>query len=130
MSLTPDTLKSDTLTPKTISQLQTMIQADPALLTQLQACTDVASSATVIAAAAAAKGIDVSTSAVVAHFEAATAKQGAMSDAELEQVAGGGTGSAVFLSIVSFGVVCAGYTIAAAITKTNCGADLNAMLPW
>ena len=77
------------LKPETIAQLQTLIQADPALIEQLKSCTDAASSAAVIANAAAAKGVDVSAPDVVAHFEAEVAKQGAMSDAELETVAGG-----------------------------------------
>ena len=77
------------LKPETIAQLQTLIQANPALIAQLQSCTDAASSAAVIAKAAEAKGMDVSAPDVVAHFEAEVAKQGAMSDAELETVAGG-----------------------------------------
>ena len=99
-------LKPETLTPDTITQLQTLIQADPALIAQLQSCADAASSAAVIANAAAARGIDVSAPDVVAHFEGAVAKQGTISDADLEQVAGGGTGAAVLLS-VGFAMACA-----------------------
>ena len=98
-------LKPETLTPDTIIQLQTLIQADPALIAQLQSCTDAASSAAVIAKAAAAKGIDVSAPSVVSHLEAATPKQGDMSDAELEQVAGGSR--AIAISICSLGIGCA-----------------------
>ena len=96
------------LKPETITQLQTLIQADPALVAQLQSCTDAASSAAVIAKAAAAKGMDVSTPDVVAHFEAAGAQQGSMSDAELEQVAGGAGGQAnkAETSISTFNIVC------------------------
>ena len=108
------------LKPETITQLQTMIQADPALVAQLQLCTDVASSAAVIAKAAAAKGMDVSAPDVSAHFEAATAKQGAMSDAELEQVAGGGVDAGVVvMSIVSFGIGCALISIVTAISAAQ-----------
>ena len=101
------------LKPETIAQLQTLIQADPALLAQLQSCTDAAGSAAVIAKAATAKDIDVSTPDVVSHLEAAAAKQGAMSDAELEKVAGGAAkiGEVVTLSILTFGVMCAVYSI-------------------
>ena len=80
------------LKPETIAQLQTMIQADAALLAHLQSCTDVASSAAVIAKAAAAKGMDVSAPDLMTHFEAEAAEHWAMSDAELEQVAGGAGG--------------------------------------
>ena len=99
-------LKPETLTPDTISQLQTLIQADPALIAQLQSCSDAASSAAVIAKAAAAKGMDVTEPDLVAHFEGVAAKQGTMSDDELEQVAGGGTGAAVLLSL-AFPLACA-----------------------
>ena len=130
MSLKPDTLKSDTLTPETISQLQTMIQADPALLAQLQSCTAAASYAAIIAKAAAAKGIEVSTPELVAHFDAAVARQGAMSDAELEQVAGGGVGGTLFISIASFGIACVVHSIYSNTQNTQCDKDMNALLPW
>ena len=94
------------LTPETIAQLQTLIQADPALIAQLQSSTDAASSAAVIAKAGATKGMDVSAPDLVTHFEAATSKQGAMSDAELEQIAGGG-GRSIAISIFSLGIGCA-----------------------
>ena len=122
-------LKPETLTPDTITQLQTMIQADPALLAQLQSCTAAASYAAIIAKAAAAKGIEVSTPELVAHFDAAVAKQGAMSDAELEQVAGGGIGMAVILSI-AIPFTCAGISIVTAITKGNCAEGLLATDPF
>ena len=67
------------LKPETIAQLQTLIQADPALIAQLQSCTDAASSAAVIAKAAAAEGLEVSAPDLVTHFEVAIAKQGSMS---------------------------------------------------
>ena len=103
------------LKPETIAQLQTLIQADPALVAQLQSCTDAASSAAVIAKAAAAKGLDVSAPDLMTHFEAATAKQGSMSDAELEQVAGGGPGWE--LSLLTLGVGCAIVSIDDAVNK-------------
>ena len=123
MSLKPETLK-----PETIAQLKTLIQADPALTAQLQSCTDAASSATAISKAAAAKGIDASAPDLMRHFDAAVAKQGAMSDAELEQVAGGGVGGAVLYSVVSFGLGCAIASIAGeAYRKGDCDRDLKDM---
>ena len=94
------------LKPETITQLQTLIQADPTLVAQLRSCTDAASSAAVIAKAAAAKGLDVTELDLVAHFDAAVAQQGAMSDAELEQVAGGFIPGWA-LSVISLGISCA-----------------------
>ena len=113
------------LKPETITQLETMIQADPALVAQLQSCADAASSAAVIAKAAAAKSIDVSATDVVAHFEAAVAKQGAMSDAELEQMAGG-IGIPIAASIVTFGFFCAVASIVdASAGAKGCMASMN-----
>ena len=113
------------LKPETISQLEAMIKADPALVAQLQSCTDSASSAAVIAKAAAAKGMDVSAPDVVAHFEGAAAKQGTMSDDELEQVAGGGTGAAVLLSL-AFPLACAiTSALSQPVSKQNCKEGLG-----
>ena len=117
MSLKPETITPDTITPDVITQLATMIQADPALTVQLQSCTDAASSAAVIAKAAAAKGITVSSPDLLAHFEAMTATQGAMSDAELEQVAGGDKTAAILMSVFTAGVGCAIASIAVALKK-------------
>jgi predicted ribosomally synthesized peptide with nif11-like leader len=78
------------LKPETIAQIQTMLQADPALLAQVQSLSQPNDAADAIAKAASAKGIEVSAAEMAAHFESA-APQGAMSDAELEQVAGGRT---------------------------------------
>ena len=115
--------------PETISQLEAMIKADPALVAQLQSCTDSASSAAVIAKAAAAKGMDVSAPDVVAHFEAEVAKQGAMSDEELEQVAGGmhPATPGIMISIFSLGIGCAMVSVGSAIFGRTCGGDLGDM---
>ena len=109
--------------PETISQLETMIKADPALVAQLQSCTDSASSAAVIAKAAAAKGMDVTEPDLVAYFEAAVANNGAMSDAELEQVAGGVRAEVIVLTIIG-PLFCAAISIIMALNprvpKGNC----------
>ena len=119
------------LKPETIAQLQTLIQADPALVAQLQSCTNAASSAAVIVKAAAAKGIVVSEPSLVAQFEANKANQGAMSDAELEQVAGGGVNGAVFLSVVTLGVGCAiGSIVSASLNNPNCAKHLTDVSPF
>ena len=98
--------------PETITQLQTLLQADPALLAQLQAETELAGVAAVIAHAASAQGLDLSEADLMSHLaaEQSQASAVAMSDAELEQVAGGGfigdalrntTGFGRFLSAVT-----------------------------
>ena len=77
--------------PETITQLQTLLQADPALLAQLQAETELAGVAAVIAKAATAQGLDVSQADLISLLtsEQSQVDAAAMSDTELEQVAGG-----------------------------------------
>ncbi len=79
------------LNPETITQIQTMLQADPALLAQLQAETELAGVAAVLVNAAAAQGLDVSEADLISHPLARQPQVciRARSDAELEQVAGG-----------------------------------------
>lgn len=80
-----------TLKPETITQIQTLLQADPALLAQVQSCTDPAGAAELIVKAAADKGIDVSAADAATFLEAGAVQDGAISDAELAQIAGGYT---------------------------------------
>ena len=79
------------INPEIITQVQTLLQADPAMLVQLQAQTELAGVAAVVAKAAAAQGLDVSESNVMSHLasEQSQVTAAAMSDPELEQVAGG-----------------------------------------
>ncbi len=111
------------LSPETITQLQSMLKADPALLAQVQASDDAASSAAVLIKAAATKGIAVSASDIAAYVDSVSAKQGAMSDSELEQVAGGRDYTA--LSIFTLGIGCAVASIARAASGGDCKKELN-----
>ena len=116
------------MTPETITQIQAMLQADPALLAELQPQTELAGVAAVIAKAATAQGLDVSESDLMSHLalEHSQANAAAMSDAELEQVAGGGIGGAIFASVCGFGVACAVASIFGAVKKgATCGKTLT-----
>ena len=79
------------LDTETIVQIQAMMQAEPALLVQLQAETELAGAAAVIAKAAAAQGLDIAEADLMGHLETEQlrAETATLSDAELEQVAGG-----------------------------------------
>ena len=79
------------LNPETITKIQAMLQAAPALQAQLQAETELAGAAAVIAKAAAAQGLDIAEADLMGHLETEQlrAKTATLSDAELEQVAGG-----------------------------------------
>ena len=105
------------LNSETISQIQTMLQADPALLAQLQAETELAGVAAAITKAATARGLDINESDLMSHLaaEQSQANAAAMSDAELEQVAGGGLGEAIRLSIMGLGFMCGLLSFSAAL---------------
>ena len=105
------------LNPETITQIQTLLQADPALLEQLQAETELAGVAALIAKAASAQGLEVSEPDLISHLETEQSKVNAttMSDAELEQVAGAGLGDAIGLSIIGVGFLCGMLSFSAAL---------------
>ena len=112
---------------ETIKQLQTMLQADPQLLAQVQAQTELTGAAAIITRAAAMHGLDVSEYELMSHLEAEQlrAKTTTLSDAELEHVAGGGIGKAIFASVAGLGVVCAVASIIVAVSKDGkCGKAL------
>ncbi len=101
------------LNSETITRIQAMPQADPALLAQLQAETELAGVAAVITKAATARGLDINEADLMSHLaaEQSQTSAAAMSDAELEQVAGGGIPGggiqiALATSIWGLGIVC------------------------
>ena len=105
------------MTPETITQIQTMLQADPALLAELQTQTELAGVAAVITKAAATQGLDVSEADLLGYLTAQQSQAGAadMSDAELEKIAGGGFGEAIGLSLIGVGVLCGMLSFSAAL---------------
>ena len=79
-----------TTAPDIITQIQTVLQADPALQVQLKSCTDADSAATLIVKAAVSQGVALSKADVVACGIASPSLQSAaISDDELDLVAGG-----------------------------------------
>ena len=102
-----------------IAKLTAMLQSDPALVTQLQSATDTANTVALLVPAAEASGIDVNAAELTAYLQEAESKQAAMSDAELEQVAGGGMFGVVAVSVFMF-LLCAGLSIAAASKNNSC----------
>ncbi len=81
-----------TTAPNIITQIQTVLQADPALQAQLKSCTDADSAARLIVKAAANQGIELSEADVVACGKASPSLQSAaIADDELDLVAGGGS---------------------------------------
>ena len=117
------------LNSETITQIQAMLQADPALLAQLQAETELAGVAAAITKAATAQGLDINEADLMSHLaaEQSQASAAAMSDAELEQVAGGGgyygwqLDQALAISIGGLGIGCAMVSIWAVTGNLKCG---------
>ena len=75
------------MTPANITALQALVQADPALVQQLQSATTNEAATQLLAKAASQKGLAVDAHAIADYLK--TAQTGEISDAELEAVAGG-----------------------------------------
>ena len=112
-----------TLSDKTLAELQQLLAQNPELLAQVQTVHDPAQAATLIAQAAAHKGLTISAAELTAHFAAsAPTGQQALSDAQLDLVAGGGTAvDAVFMSIFTLGIGCAVVSIQTSIENSKGG---------
>ena len=112
--------------PETIAQIQAMLEADPALLAQLQSAAGADSVAALLAAAAEAKGIAVSQTELAAHAQEAAALHAQMSDAELEAVAAGYNPVLnailwVVVTTTALGLACAAVSAAEALLiKKDC----------
>ena len=115
------------LQTETIAQIQAMLEADPAMVKQLQSGANAYSAVALLATAASAKGIAVSTTELTAHLQEAAASQTGMSDTELEAVAGGlsDRGTLALFSVFGVGIVCAIISIRGAVNKTSCASAVN-----
>ncbi|TXT39639.1 MAG: hypothetical protein FD135_2071 [Comamonadaceae bacterium] len=115
------------ISEQTLSALQQLMAQDKTLLAQVQASSHTAQAANLIADAATKAGIEVKLADLTAHFAnaAQTATGQALSDQQLEAVAGGfkiGDDAAmILLSIVSFGLTCAVVSITHAASKEKLG---------
>ena len=109
------------LPPQTLIALQTLMTQDKALLTQVQATDDAAQAASIIAAAAAKNGIEINEAELAQHFEEAAkvSTNQALSDSQLEAVAGGisDTDKMIIASIFSLGFACVMISIDQAFNK-------------
>ncbi|TXT39627.1 MAG: hypothetical protein FD135_2059 [Comamonadaceae bacterium] len=115
------------LSPQTLSALQTLMTQDKTLLAQVQGTDDAAQAASIIAAAAAKNGIEINEAELTQHFEEASkaAANQALSDSQLEAVAGGmnDTEKMVLVSILSFGIGCALVSFTQAVKGSAAGFD-------
>ena len=75
------------MTPENIAALQNLIQADPALATQLQNAETINVAAQLLAQAASQKGIQVDPAKIADHLEANKTVE--VTDSDLETLAGG-----------------------------------------
>lgn len=111
----------------TLTQLQILMQQDPALRAKVQGAADADQAAGQIAAAASANGMAVSEADLKRYFaqaSQATPNQ-ALSDAQLEAVAGGFTqddqAMLIFASIFTLGICCAVVSISQATGGSGMG---------
>jgi hypothetical protein len=106
-----------------IQELRGLIEQSPALLEQLKQCKSMGESAKVLAEAARQKGLDIDEASLSAYYEQA-AKQvqsSALSDAQLDAVAGGFTQDEwLVISIASLGLGCATLSLTYTITRGGC----------
>lgn len=106
------------------NQLRQLMQNDQALVAHVQGAENTAVAATVLAAAAANKGIAVKAEELVAYFEEATqaASHQSLSDEQLDVVAGGaGIVDTVFMSIFTLGIGCAAVSIQRSAERASGG---------
>ena len=75
------------MTPANITALQALVQADPALVQQLQSATTNEAATQLLAKAASQKGLALDANAIADYLK--TTQTAQMTDAELEGVAGG-----------------------------------------
>lgn len=99
------------LSPESLQSLRNLIEKNPALLEQLQQAGDVAGSARILSQAASAANLPIEEAALRTHLESLSqqATSQALSDAQLDVVAGGGAWSkAAFIgmSIGTLGIGC------------------------
>lgn len=108
-----------TLSIQTLHALQELMVQDSALQAQVQVADDAAAVATLVAAAAAKKNIHVDKIELTAHLQnaAKTATSQALSDQQLEAVAGGlnDDGRMALISVFTLGVGCALISIGQAV---------------
>ena len=107
------------LSEKTLTELHQLVAQNTDLLKRVQATNDAAQAAALIAQAATENGINVSEAELAAHFEqaSAAAKDQALSDQQLEAVAGGinDDGRMALISVFTLGLGCALVSIGQAL---------------
>lgn len=106
-----------------IVALSRLITESPDLATALQAAASPAEAIEILVKAGSENGVAVDKAALTAHFaeQAASAK---LSDADLDQVAGG-SAQGVFYSFLTVGIGCIVVSIKAAQAQGDCGKALT-----
>lgn len=122
------------LTEETLQALHTLVAQTPALQAQLQQSDDVAQAAHLLGQAARAAQIDITEEALCAHLRSAiqevTAQAQALTDSQLERVAGGMSKTDfIVASVFSFGTACASLSLMKA-RKNMEGVDVSGKECW
>ena len=104
----------------TLKSLRGLIEKDPSLLAQLQQTDDALQAARILAQAASAAHLDLADDALRTHLESTIqqAATQALSDAQLEKVAGGAhVADFIAMSVFTFGIGCAVVSIRKEVVK-------------
>lgn len=98
-----------TISEATLQTLRNLIEKDPSLLAQLQQADDAAASARILSQAGSAANLPVEEAALRTHLEDISQRVSAeaLSDAQLDKVAGGGKDLYIAISVLSLGIGCA-----------------------
>lgn len=110
-----------------LEKLSRLIAEKPELAAALKAVSSPAAAAELLYKAGQENGVAVDRDALAAYLteRTAAAANGKLSDADLDQVAGGGVGGAILASIVSLGLGCAGVSLVTAAGGGDCGKMLT-----
>lgn len=109
-----------------IESLSRLVAEKPGLVAALQAVDSIEKAVEILAKAGAENGVAVDKAALAAHLAEQVKRADArLSEADLDQVAGGGIGGAIATSIVTLGVGCAMGSLVSAIGGRDCGKTLT-----
>lgn len=106
-------------------QLARLLADDPALAAALRDETDADVACALLCAAAQRQGQPLDAQLVRATLQQTQGQAVPLDDKALDSVAGGSEGTAVLMSVLTWGLLCAGISIEAAVKGKDCGTELR-----
>ncbi|WP_146214727.1 hypothetical protein [Azospirillum thermophilum] len=109
-----------------IDDLTRLLSGKPELAAALNGAATPQAAAELLADAARGNGIAVDPAALAAFYrQQAAGPGGTLSDDDLDRISAGGVGTAVLVSIVTFGIGCAVVSLKAQAARNDCGEALK-----